>query len=57
MSTLRMRRVEEAVYEGFQGAANVLKTNGKSITWLPGGASREQISPETISFKIFERLP
>ena len=48
-STLRMRRVEVHFIEDFQVRTNALKANATSITWLPGGASREQICAETIS--------
>ena len=41
----------------FKVRTNALKTNRKSITWLPGSASREQICTETITFKVFSRLP
>ena len=56
MSTLRMRRGEEHFLEDFKVRTNALKTNRKSITLLPGGASRQQILAETIIFKVFERL-
>ena len=41
----------------FKVRTNALKTNRKSITWLPGSASREQMCTETITFKVFSRLP